>query len=179
MATKKKSLITSWQENYAGLILGAIIVIILGLLVANFFTKRNEEIESGEQIDLTEEVAGEQTAEQYKVAEGDSLSKISEKFYDTQELWPYLAQVNKIANPNVIFADSTLEIPDKENIEELKTQMTQTTYKVKEGETLFTIAEKVYGNGSKWTILDRANQIGRLPNGNPLVYAESTLVIPR
>jgi nucleoid-associated protein YgaU len=57
--------------------------------------------------------------------------------------------------------------------------MTQTSYKVQSGDTLFTIAEKMYGNGSRWQAISKANNLGTLPNGNPLVFADSTIKIPR
>ena len=173
---RKKSLISNWQENYAGLILGAIIVVILGLLVANFITNRNNQIDEGEQTGIGEEASA---STQYTVKENDSLSKISEEIYGDQEAWPVIASVNKIANPNLIFTGSTLEIPSTQKLEEIKMQMTQTSYDVQEGETIFEIAQKMYGDGSRWPTIASANNIGRLPNGNPLIFAGSTLTIPR
>ena len=167
----------NWQESYAGLVLGAIIVIILGLLVANFLTKRTEQPETG---DITSPVEGEsKTPQEYKVVAGDSLSKISEANYGSQEYWPILAQINHIVNPNIIWVDSTLNIPIKDQLESLKEETMSTSYAVKEGDTLFEIAEKVYGDGSKWPILHRANGSRRLPNGNPLIFAGTTIVVPR
>ena len=168
-----------WQESYASFILGAIIVIVLGLLIANFFSRRSQKIDMGQATTQTEEQAKAEVKQEYKVVAGDSLSKISEKLYGNQELWPVLARENNIINPNVIFVDATLKIPAKSNAEKLKAEMAITSYKVQSGDTLFLIAEKVYGDGSKWTVLDRANKVGRLPNGNPLIFTDSTLVIPR
>jgi nucleoid-associated protein YgaU len=178
MPQRKKQAKTTWQDNYAGLILGAIIVVILGLLVANFFSKRNQEIGNGANTSQAQEQQAENPT-QYKVESGDSLSKISEKLYGSQDMWPILARVNNIANPSLIYAGNNLEIPSKEKAAEIKTQMTQTTYQVQAGDTLFKIAEKMYGDGSKWVLLDKANNVGRLPNGNPLIFAGNTLTVPR
>src|SRR3989344_4301819 len=98
---KKRFSKIKWQESYASLILGAIIVIVVGLLVANFFSKKTEQIDTGEQITQTQEEK--KAPGEYKVVAGDSLSKISEKFYKSQEFWPVLARVNKVANPNLIY----------------------------------------------------------------------------
>lgn len=180
---KKKSLTSKilggkfkWQESYPSLILGAIIVVILGLLVANFISRKGaQQIGNGAQAQNPE-----QTAERtYKVAVNDSLSKISEKLYGSQEYWPMLAQVNNIVNPNKIFVDAQLKIPAKADIDKMKADMTATTYQVQQGDTLFTIAQKVYGDGSQWQKLHRANGSRWLVNGNPLVTAGSTIVIPR
>lgn len=170
----------NWQESYASLILGAIIVIILGLLVANFLTRRGQQqIDGGEQVSQpTQQEIGTAGGE-YKTVAGDSLSAISQKFYQTEEFWPQLAQANKIANPNVLFVDLSLKIPAKSEVESLRGQQVATTYNVASGETFFTIAEKVYRDGSKWPVLHQANGSQRLPNGNPLVFADSTIVVPR
>ncbi|OGD92963.1 hypothetical protein A2697_05590 [Candidatus Curtissbacteria bacterium RIFCSPHIGHO2_01_FULL_41_44] len=175
------SKITNWQDSYTSLILGAIIVIVLGLLVANYFNRRSQQIGGGEQTSQSQEEAQKAVGapQEYKIVAGDSLSAISEKFYETAEFFPVLAEVNNISNPDIIFTDSTLKVPTKNEAETVRVQLTTTQYQVQSGDTLFTISEKVYGNGSKWPILDRANDVGRLPNGNPLIFAGSTIVIPR
>ncbi len=178
MPRGKKQVKIAWQENYAGLILGAIIVVILGLLVANFFSKRNQEIGNGINTGQTQQEQADNST-QYRVESGDSLSKISEKVYGSQDMWPVIARENKIANPNIIYAGNDLKLPSKEKAQEIKTQMSQTSYQVQGGDTLFVIAEKMYGDGSKWVLLDKANNVGRLPNGNPLIFAGNTLVILR
>src|SRR3989344_1113328 len=173
MAAKKKAFWENWRESYASLIIGAIIVIVLGLLVANFFSKRNQKIDEGEKAIPIEQEAT-KTPQTYKIAAGDSLSAISKKYYDSDKYWMVLASKNKITNPNRILVDATLEIPPKSEVEKIEEDMTKTSYEVKEGETLFTIAVKVYGDGSRWTVLHAANGARRLPNGNPLVFAGST-----
>ena len=177
MARRKTNLLANWQENWAGLVVGAIIVVIIALLVVNFINRgRNAQIDNGEQ---TTNMESSPSPSSYKVVAGDSLSKIAEKYYQDQAFWPVLARINKIVNPNVIYVDSTLNIPARTEAEQIKNQMTQTTYNVEQGETLFIIAQKMYGDGSKWPQLAKANNLGRLPNGNPLVFAGSTIKIPR
>ncbi|MBI4037802.1 LysM peptidoglycan-binding domain-containing protein [Candidatus Curtissbacteria bacterium] len=172
----------NWQDSYTSLILGAIIVIILGLLVANYFTRRNDNIGDDGAKMSQEEIAREEAKKplgDYKVVAGDSLSKISEKYYGSLDKWPVIAKANNIANPNLISVDAELKIPSKEEAENVFLDMTITSYKVNQGDTLFAISEKVYGNGSMWTRIATANNVGRLPNGNPLIFSGSTLVIPR
>jgi len=171
-----------WQDSYGSIILGAIIVVIIGLLVANFITKRNAKIDGGikteeaAQIESTDEA---KPGQDYKVAAGDSLSKISEKSYGSMDFWPAIAAANKISNPNLVYADTTIKIPAKEEAEKISVDMKATTYQVQEGDTLFKISGKMYGDGSQWRRLDSANKVGRLPNGNPLIFTGSTITIPR
>ncbi len=186
MAKKKKALNfkKSWQENYASFILGAIIVVVLGLLVANFISNRNKGVDDGVSTQATSEEQGangenSQKQNEYTVQKDDSLSKIAEKYYGDKMMWPALAQANEIKNPNLIYADTVLKVPSKDDAAKVAAQMTQTSYTVEKGDTLFTIAEKLYGDGSKWTLIDKANKVGRLPNGNPLIFSGNTLKIPR
>lgn len=175
-AAKKRVYGIKWQDSYAGLVLGAIVVIVLGLLVANYFIKSRGQIGTGESISQAEEQV---TPKTYKVAAGESLSLIANKIYGSFDYWPVLARVNNISNPDLIYVDSEITLPAKTEADKLKSEMTATSYEVAEGDTLFTIAEKMYGDGSRWVVIDRANRVGRLPNGNPLIYAGSTIRIPR
>jgi nucleoid-associated protein YgaU len=55
------------------------------------------------------------------------------------------------------------------------------TYTVKSGDTLWEIAEAVYGNGSQWTEILAANaqDVGYLPDGSQaLIFAGQTLTLP-
>lgn len=179
MARRKKSLLENWQDNWAGMLIGAVIVIILVLLVVNFFNRKNQDIGNGEQIDISEQEKEASKSGEYKVVSGDSLSKLAERYYGSMDYWPVLARANKIANPNIIYTDMTLTVPSKQEAEKIKSQMTATSYDVKEGDTLFKIAQEMYGNGSMWTTIAKANNLGRLPNGNLLVFAGSKIKIPR
>ena len=170
----------NWQESYPSLILGAIIVVILGLLVANYLSKRGQEqIETGTQTEQTQVMETPTAGAEYVVKANNSLSKISEAAYGTQSYWPTLAAVNSIKNPNVLWVDTKLQLPPKEQLDAKKAELSATTYQVAAGDTFFTIAEKMYGDGSKWKVLHQANGSRYLPNGNPLVMSGSTITIPR
>ncbi|OGE10814.1 hypothetical protein A3A60_02420 [Candidatus Curtissbacteria bacterium RIFCSPLOWO2_01_FULL_42_26] len=178
MTKKKTNFLANWQENWAGLVVGAIVVVIIALLVVNFINRgKEEQIDNGASTDIT--TSQEEKSNQYKIVAGDSLSKIAQNYYQDESYWIVLARANNILNPNVIYVDTNLQIPSKEDAGKMRDEMTQTTYKVAQGDTLFTIAEKMYGDGSRWAIISKANNLGRLPNGNPLVFADSTIRIPR
>ena len=165
------------QDSYAGLVLGAIIVVVLGLLVANYFTRSRGQLGTAENtIALTEDIRAEKT---HKVASGESLSIIADKVYGDMSYWPVLASKNNILNPDLIFVDAQLTIPSKPDAEKIQKELLMTIYDVQEGDTLFGIAEAAYGDGFRWQEIAWANKVGYLPNGNPLIYAGSSLVIPR
>lgn len=174
----------NWKDSYSVLILGGIVAVILGLLVANFIMRRNQDIGTGEKTQITKQEQQQAAAEaksgsDYKIASGDSLSSISEKAYGSMDFWPAIARVNNLANPNVILADTSIKLPAKNEVEEIKNLMATASYAVKEGDTLFVIAEKVYGNGWAWPTIARANGVLNNSQGNPLIFTGSTLAIPR
>lgn len=70
----------------------------------------------------------------YKIQSGDTLSKIANQYNTSVS---YLAQINNIANVNVIYVGQTIKVPTNTNA-------TQVTYTVKAGDTLSAIANK-YG----------------------------------
>jgi len=62
-----------------------------------------------------------------------------------------------------------------------KGDITGKTYTVKYGDTLWEIAEGVYGNGSLWTniLASNSTQVGFLPNGSQaLIFPGQVLTIP-
>ena len=167
-----------WQDSYSGIVLAAIVVVVIGLLVANYFTKSRGQIGTGE--NTAETVSQEEASSKtYKVVSGDSLSLIANKVYGSYDYWPVLARVNNITNPNIITPNQELKLPEKSQAETMKTEMSATTYKVEAGDTLFIVSQKMYGDGSKWVLIDRVNHVGRLANGNPLIFAGNALTIPR
>ncbi|NOZ63827.1 MAG: LysM peptidoglycan-binding domain-containing protein [Caldiserica bacterium] len=69
-----------------------------------------------EQLKAYKEEVKVETGKSYTVLKGDSLWKISEKFYGTPLKWPliYKANQNEIKNPNRIYPGQKLVIPAAE-----------------------------------------------------------------
>ena len=82
------------------------------------------EISTGEQTEQTQQTLAQPTAgAKYTVKENDSLSKISEQVYGSQDMWQQIAQANNITTPNKILVGSTLELPAKEAVEQVSAEM--------------------------------------------------------
>ncbi len=157
-------------------------VIVLGFLVASFLTRVSNdmgEIAGGEKIATSSATTFGETQKEYRVKEGDSLSAIAQSAYGDMAMWQALAIENKIANPNLIYPDTKLKIPAKEQADADMKTLTKTSWNVQEGDTLSDIAQSVYGDASRWTLIAKANRVGYLPNGNPLIFAGTTITIPR
>lgn len=97
----------------------------------------------------------------YTIKYGDTLTSIANMFGTTYE---YLAKINNIPNPNIIFAGQTIKVPKKNN------NFTPKEYIVKEGDTLSKIAE-MYG-----TTYQRLAEINGIKNPN-LIYPGQVIKI--
>ncbi|KKQ93948.1 MAG: Peptidoglycan-binding lysin domain protein [Candidatus Levybacteria bacterium GW2011_GWB1_39_7] len=133
---------------------------------------------------ITEEAFNTQSgssAQVYEVQEGDNLWAIAEKLYKDGYKWSELAQTNRIVNPNIIEKGMKLVVPaaaaekvasgsraDPEKI-------TGNSYTVREGDSLWTISVRAYGDGYKWSEFAKTNNIT-----NPdLIYPDDEIKLPR
>lgn len=102
----------------------------------------------------------------YTVVKGDTLSGIASRYGTTYQK---LAEYNNIDNPNLIHVGQVIRIPNGKT-----STSTKTTHKVVRGDTLWGIAQKYYGNGSRYPEIAKANNIK-----NPdLISVGQTLIIP-
>jgi len=111
--------------------------------------------------------------DEYTVLKGETLSKISgySFIYNDITKWPIIYRANRdqIKDPNLIYPNQVLKIP----------RGLPNTWKVYKGECLWRIASypEVYGNGTKWSIIYRANQ-DQIKDPD-LIYPNQILEIPR
>jgi len=179
------------NETLISAILGVVVIIVIGIVAVNFFSKRREG-ETIPSLDVEEKTALPST---HVVTSGEDLWTISEKYYGTGYNWPDIAKANNLTNPNEISEGNALTIPDVTprlaQGEDLPTQTPNlklkptaapsteapkviTTHKVLEGENLWMIAEKYYQSGYNWTDIASANNIAN-PN---LIGSDQELFIP-
>lgn len=89
----------------------------------------------------------------YTVKSGDTLSGIAKKYGTTYQA---LAAYNGISNPNVISVGQKIKIPVKGNSAATSTVRKHT---VKKGDTLWVLAKKYLGNGSRYKEIMTASGI--------------------
>ena len=174
---------------------GVITVIVLFVIVflgIRSLAQRNGEV--SQEAQNTNE-AQEQAQNTYEVKEGDTLFSISEQVYNDGYLWPTIAAANKIERPETLEKGTKLQIPEKQEevaqasptgeaqvSTDSATQqvpqgerITADTYTIKEGDTLWDISIRAYGDGYRWPELAQVNAIQ-----NPdLIYPGNTLKLPR
>jgi len=122
--------------------LAALLIIVVGFLIFNFFLNINKDTTPEETQTISEEstqsaeislittptestsqtgevspTGGARVTEQqeYTIARGDTLGSIAQKFYGNSKKWTDIAKANSLANPNRIHAGNKLLIPKSES----------------------------------------------------------------
>ncbi len=94
----------------------------------------------------------------YMIQPGDYLMKIALEEYGVVTMWREIWDWNKELvgdNPDLIYPYDELNLLKDGNVEEKEVEVYD--YTVKEGETLWCIAKKLYGNNYAWVVLLRDN----------------------
>lgn len=187
----------SFSESYTSLILGAIVVLIAGILFLSFAkVNRNRQASSMMTAPkMWEQISKDlNTSSSYTVNAGDDLWSISENFYKDGNRWVEIAKVNNLENPGLIYSGDKIIIPTTtpgsiqkntaQNVEQnSQTQntviennsITGNTYTVIAGDNLWDIAVRAYGDGFRWSEIAKANN---LVNPN-LIHTGNVFIIPR
>ena len=177
------------NESTISMILGALVIVILGIIVINFFRNTSTpQIDTGSSNENTSE---EQPILQrglgpveYTVTKGESLWSIAEKQYGSGYNWLDIAQANKLTQPNNINTGLTLTIPDiapklttvNGEIDDYGAQsVSGSNYTVSKGDSLWNIATRLYGDPNMWTSIAQANHLNN-PN---IIHTGNSLTIPR
>ena len=155
------------HETTFSMVLGAIVIVLIGVLLINFFSgRRGETIPA---IDVEEEIT---LPASHTVSEGEDLWTIAEKYYGTGYNWIDIQSENKIINPNQISVGQELVIPDvaPRIAEEIptetepeptlaKTEAQERTHTVQKGENLWKIAELYFDSGYNWVDIAEENDL--------------------
>jgi len=171
-----KSILKSLKlnESTISMILGAIVIVVVGVLIVNYFKEKGSTIPG---------LTTEGTVKSHTVAKGETLWAIAEKYYGSGYNWVDVANANKLTDAGQIEAGQVLSIPDVQAKKATGTSVsTQTeepisgaTYEVVRGDSLWKIAVRAYGDGYKWVEIAREN---KLTNPN-LIHAGNILILPR
>ncbi|MNK56041.1 Muramidase-2 precursor [compost metagenome] len=108
----------------------------------------------------------------YVVKRGDTLWDIADATLGSPLKWPSLFAANRnvLSRPNLIHPGQTLVIPRL-------AARSRGTHQVRQGDTLWAIAESVYGNPLRWKDLYQANRaIIKRPSR---IYPGQTLILPQ
>jgi len=206
-----KSLLKSLKlnESTISMILGAIVIVVVGVLVVNYFRDIDTPVEIPASI--TDESLNDSLPTTHVVQSGEDLWKISEKYYSTGYNWVDIAEANELSSPGNLEVGQELTIPDVENkstgeelameesvsptqtpvitedtetteevvmesepekmedvattedstesVMESENAISGSTYTVVHGDSLWSIAQRTYGDGNKWVDIAKANDL--------------------
>lgn len=166
-------------DSFVSMILGLAVVLVIGTLVYNYFTKRT----SVSQKEAEKQTEQEQTSfpATHTVETGESLWTIAEKYYKSGYNWADLAKANNLADADTIEVGQKLTIPNatpmlpEGQTSSTATQAKPQTYTVVHGDSLWTIAVQFYnGDGYQWLKIAQANSLA-----NPdLIHSGNVLTLP-
>jgi nucleoid-associated protein YgaU len=157
------------SESSISMVLGTLVVIVVGGLVINYFRSGNRVTQSTPAAVQPEGTTIADLPAIHKVEAGESLWKISEKYYGSGYNWVDIAKENNLTSPNSISTGQELTIPKVEAknpvitekpVSEPATQgesITDESYIVVKGDCLWNIAVRAYGDGYQWVKIAREN----------------------
>jgi nucleoid-associated protein YgaU len=208
MQEKIKSFLKSLRLNESNLsiVLGGLVVVVVGILVYNYFSSVNQEAMTPEgeqveyQVSLVEEngaMVPDQLPTTHVVAAGEHLWSIAEEYYHSGYNWVDVAAANNLGNANLIETGMELAIPrvavkpatveattieaevmpGEAQMELTDSLLTATEHTVSRGDTLWNISVRAYGDGYAWTRVWEANKVAV---SNPdLIEVGMVLSLPR
>lgn len=164
------------NQSKLSMILGALIILVVGILVFNFFNRGKADLGPAQQTAVEEDVAPQSLPGNYTVKEGDTLFAISEKYYGDGYKYIEVAQANNLPNPDQIDKGQVLKMPKLLETGNLwGEKITGDSYTVVSGDWLSKIAGRAYGDIYAYERIAKANNIQ-----NPdLIEPGTVLTIPR
>ncbi len=198
---KLETEITSNQSRVS-LVLGALIILVIGILVFNYFNRNKASLGPAQQTQTTQQqdVSPNNLPGKYTVKEGDTLFTIAENYYKDGSKFTEVAKANNLTDSDQIQTGQVLEIPKleaqqtaqatpqpspSEEAQSLGTgggnttiwgpRIEENTYTVVEGDWLSTIAGRAYGDITAFDRIAKANNISNPDHIEPGMV----LTIPR
>ena len=111
----------------------------------------------------------------YLVAPGDTLSEIAERIYGSVREWRTVAQANGLEAPHRIYPGDVLSIPTfgaAAAFAQAYNNAPETTVTVQRGDTLFSISQRLLGDGSAWKYIWKINEAD-IPNPDRLTPGQT------
>ncbi len=178
------------NQSKVSMILGVLIILVVGILLFNYFNRPKNELGPAQQTQQGEDISPSNLPGKYTVKEGDTLFDISNKYYNDGYKYTEIAKTNNLTNADAIDTGQVLEIPKLETVTLPSTpstqptiptdtiwgpKITENTYTVQSGDWLSTISGRAYGDIYAYERISKANNITD-PN---IIEINTVLIIPR
>jgi nucleoid-associated protein YgaU len=168
------------NEESISMVLGAIVIVIVGILIVNYFKDKGGNGTITETSSQTNAVA----SNEHVVVKGETLWSIAEDSFGSGYNWVDIKSANSLKTETIEIGQK-LTIPEVTPREPTSTKKVATianaqtisgsTYTVVHGDTLWNIAVRAYGDGYKWSEIAHEN---KLVNPN-IIHTGNILVLPR
>jgi len=170
------------NEESISMVLGAIVIVIVGILIVNYFKDKGE---NGTITETSSETSQAEETKIHTVTKGETLWSIAEDSYGSGYNWVDIKSANSLKTETIEIGQK-LTIPSVSPKQPTSTKKVATimsegqtisgsTYTVVKGDTLWNIAVRAYGDGYKWTSIVKANKLIH-PN---IIHIGDVLVLPR
>lgn len=141
----------SSKQSYVNVVLGGLILIVVGILLFNYFNKQGNlgpSQQTGSESEVKQaDVSKTDLPGKYTVKEGDTLFLIAQNYYNDGYKYPEIAKANNTVNENDIEVGQILEIPKIELVNaDTKVSPTQAQ------EANQTLAENSIGGAENQTV---------------------------
>jgi nucleoid-associated protein YgaU len=204
MESKMKKILKSLKMNESQIsqALGALVVVVIGVLLFNYFKsskptpeitdEAEQTVAALENVELTTDETGKYIPiglpTTHLVAKGEHLWGISEKYFGNGYNWVDIAEINKLDDPGMLVEGMVVVIPkvalryDKEVVEtqammESADLLEATSYTVVKGDSLWNISLRAYADGYKWMDVYEANM--DIISDPSIIEAGMEIVLPR
>lgn len=158
------------------MVLGAVVIVIVGILVVNYFKDRKAEVLPA--------LSTERATKEHVVVRGETLWSIAEDSFGSGYNWVDVKSANNLKSEKILVGQK-LTIPDVEVKKPTATRQVLTvttdktitgdTYTVERGDSLWNISVRAYGDGYQWVKVARENNI-KHPN---VIYVGTVLNLSR
>lgn len=178
------------NESLISTVIGVLIVLAVVNLLFNYFKSKitlppagkDVEISENQEIKTGEGMLPASLPQTHDVQKGETLWSIAEKYYGSGYNWVDIAKENNLKNPNQIETSQKLNIPQvssrKQTVKSVNIKISAdyskatiqpaSNYTVQNGDHLWGIAVRAYGDGYKWTEIYKSNREKIGPNPNNL-----------
>ncbi|QQG41215.1 MAG: LysM peptidoglycan-binding domain-containing protein [Candidatus Woesebacteria bacterium] len=164
------------NEENISMVLGALVIVVVGVLIVNYFKDKKGETLNGASV-------GSESQKEHIVVKGETLWSIAEDKYGSGYNWVDVKKANELKS-DTIEVGQKLTLPEVSAKKPTSTKPTLTakvetvsgdTYTVVKGDTLWSISLRAYGDGYKWVSVAKANN---LVNPN-VIHVGNVLTLPR
>ena len=179
-----KSLLKKFDstDSLVSMALGLAVVLVIGMTLVNYVRSKSQQPAGTTKVEENVKPGDAVLPTKHVVKQGETLWSISEAYYKSGYNWIDIQKENKLISADVIESGQSLTIPKVTPIvvqgqvssASTSVEPKDKSYTVVQGDDLWGIAVKQYGNGYRWVDIAKANNLE-----NPdLIHAGNVLNLP-